>query len=51
MADFGLAEDMYGSNYYCHSRSEDGERVPSGGWLLRALTPTSTMRPLMWFVL
>ena len=28
MADFGLAEDMYGSNYYRHSRSEGGERVP-----------------------
>ena len=28
VADFGLAEDMYGSNYYRHSRSEGGERVP-----------------------
>ena len=28
MADFGLAEDMYGSNYYHNSRSEGGERVP-----------------------
>ena len=23
---------------------------PSGGWLLRALTPTSTMKLLMWSV-
>ena len=28
MADFGLAEDMYGSNYYRRSESEAGERVP-----------------------
>ena len=24
---------------------------PSGGWLLRALTPTCTMRPLTWLVM
>ena len=28
MADFGLAEDMYGFNYYRHSSSEGRERVP-----------------------
>ena len=28
MGDFGLAEDMYGTNYYRHERSEGGERVP-----------------------
>ena len=28
VADFGLAEDMYGSNYYRRSESEAGERVP-----------------------
>ena len=28
MADFGLTEDVYGSNYYRRSRSEVGERVP-----------------------
>ena len=28
MADFGLAEDMYGSNYYHKRWSEGGERVP-----------------------
>ncbi|CAI8019402.1 Fibroblast growth factor receptor 1 [Geodia barretti] len=28
VADFGLAEDMYGSNYCHNSRSEGGERVP-----------------------
>ena len=28
MADFGLAKDMYGSNYYRTSDSEAGERVP-----------------------
>ena len=25
-------------------------RCPSGGWLLRALRKTSTLRPLMWYV-
>ena len=28
VADFGLAEDMYGLNYYRHNSSEVGERVP-----------------------
>ena len=28
VADFGLAEDMYGTNYYRHSCSDGGERVP-----------------------
>ena len=28
MADFGLAEDMYGTNYYRRSKSESEERVP-----------------------
>ena len=28
VADFGLSEDMYGSNYYRRSESEAGERVP-----------------------
>ena len=28
VADFGLAEDMYGSNYYRHRKSKCGERVP-----------------------
>jgi serine/threonine protein kinase len=28
VADFGLAEDMYGTNYYRRGRSEGGERVP-----------------------
>ena len=28
VADFGLSEDMYGSNYYRRSESETGERVP-----------------------
>ena len=28
MADFGLTEDMYGSNYYRRSKSEREERVP-----------------------
>ena len=28
VADFGLAEDMYGTNYYRHSSSDGGERVP-----------------------
>ena len=29
VADFGLAEDMYGTNYlYHHRSSEGGERVP-----------------------
>ena len=28
VADFGLAEDIYTRNYYCHNRSEGGERVP-----------------------
>ena len=28
VADFGLAEDMYGTNYYCHRSSDGGERVP-----------------------
>ena len=28
VADFGLAEDMYGSNYYRRSSSDSGERVP-----------------------
>ena len=28
VADFGLTEDVYGSNYYRRSRSEAGERVP-----------------------
>ena len=28
VADFGLAEDMYGTNYYCNRSSEGGERVP-----------------------
>ena len=28
MADFGLSEDMYGSNYYRRSESEAGERAP-----------------------
>ena len=28
MADYGLAEDMYGLNYYRHNSSEVGERVP-----------------------
>ena len=27
MADFGLAEDMYDTNYYCRSESEGEERV------------------------
>ena len=47
VADFGLAEDIYGYNYYKH----DGrERVPIRGWHLRVLMPISTMRPLMWLV-
>ena len=29
MVDFGLAEDVYGTNYYRRSRSEGGEMVPS----------------------
>ena len=28
MADFGLAEDMYGKKYYRRSKSESEERVP-----------------------
>ena len=28
VADFGLAEDMYGTNYYRRSKSESEERVP-----------------------
>ena len=28
MADFGLAEDMYGTKYYRRSKSESEERVP-----------------------
>ena len=28
MADFGLAEDMYGTNYYQRSENEGRERVP-----------------------
>ena len=28
MADFGLAEDMYGTNYYRRSMSKSDERVP-----------------------
>ena len=28
MADFGLAEDMYGTKYYHRSKSESEERVP-----------------------
>ena len=28
VADFGLTEDMYGSNYYRRSSGDGGERVP-----------------------
>ena len=28
VADFGLTEDMYGTNYYRKSKSESEERVP-----------------------
>ena len=28
VSDFGMAEDMYSSNYYRHSRSDGGGRVP-----------------------
>ena len=28
VADFGLTEDMYGTNYYCRGKSESEERVP-----------------------
>ena len=28
MTEFGLAEDMYGTNYYRRSESESEERVP-----------------------
>ena len=28
VADFGLAEDMYGTNYYHHHSSDGEERVP-----------------------
>ena len=28
VADFGLAEDMYGTNYYRHRSIDGGERVP-----------------------
>ena len=28
VGDFGLAQDMYGTKYYRHERSEGGERVP-----------------------
>ena len=28
MADFGLAEDMYGTNYYRRSEDKGEERVP-----------------------
>ena len=28
VADFGLAEDMYGTKYYRRSKSESEERVP-----------------------
>ena len=28
MADFGLAEDMYVTNYYCRNKSKSEERAP-----------------------
>ena len=52
MADFGLTEDMYGTNYVRRRKSEIGseEKVPIRWMAPESIENDYTIRALMWLV-